>query len=123
MQKSRRHIYALIDRRQQPDDLRAYEQRILQVLKTEDLDVVTGRLPSEALPEFVAYRHFRTLVPPFLLYSEFYKSPQTGTGRSALNVLALVKEQKLQPRWTAGSLPISSVLSNFRCGVGLVLST
>lgn len=59
-----------------PDSLEAYKERINKVIQTDEFNFFDGQLgTNRARPglDLIACRHFRTLVPPAMLYREFFR--------------------------------------------------
>lgn len=58
-----------------PPEIETYKERISKVLQSQDLNFLDSvqRKSFNSGIDFIAYRHFRTLVPPVVLYSIFFK--------------------------------------------------
>ena len=59
-----------------PPTIEAYRERIDKVLERQELNILAepSNRSFKAGIDFVAYRHFRTMIPPIILYSEFQQN-------------------------------------------------
>jgi len=61
---------------QLPDTLEQYKERIRKVLKIKNFDILTNSPSKNSIVpfiDFLAFRHFRTLVPPIMHYAEYFE--------------------------------------------------